>query len=88
MVDIGGGSTEAIIGEKDKPLLMESVQIGCARITKKYFESGTLEKKKFKKALVEAKLQFQPITSPIKKTRLGICGRHSRNNSYYSRTHA
>ncbi len=67
VIDIGGGSTEVIIGEQDKPLLMESVQIGCARVTKKYFNNGTLEKKKFKKALVDAKLQFQPITSPIKK---------------------
>ena len=67
VVDIGGGSTEIIIGEKGKPLLMESVQIGCARITKKYFENGSLEKKKFKKALVEAELQLQPITSSIKK---------------------
>ncbi len=67
VVDIGGGSTEIIIGENGKPLLMESVHIGCARITKQYFENGVLEKKKFKKAVVEAKLQLQPITSPIKK---------------------
>lgn len=67
VVDIGGGSTEVIIGENGKPLLMESVHIGCARITKKYFENGVLEKKKFKKALVEAELQLQPITSSIKK---------------------
>lgn len=67
VVDIGGGSTEVIIGEKDKPLLMESVEMGCVRISKKYFDDGSLEKKKFKNALVEAKLLLQPITSSIKK---------------------
>ncbi len=67
VVDIGGGSTEVIIGERGKPLLMESVQMGCVVLSMKYFPDGGLEKKKFKKALVEAKLQLQPIISTVKK---------------------
>jgi len=66
VVDIGGGSTEIIIGKQAKPLLMESVQMGCVVISEKYFSDGVLEKKKFKKALVAAKLQLQPIVSPVK----------------------
>ena len=65
-MDIGGGSTEIIIGKKGKPLLMESVQIGCVSLSEKYFDDGKLEKKKFKKALVEAKLQLQPIVATVK----------------------
>lgn len=67
VADIGGGSTEIIIGEQGKPKLMESVQMGCVVISEKYFASGELDKKKFKKALVEAKLQLQPIISKLKK---------------------
>jgi exopolyphosphatase/guanosine-5'-triphosphate,3'-diphosphate pyrophosphatase len=67
VVDIGGGSTEVIIGKRGNPLLMESVQMGCVVISEKYFASGELDKKKFKKALVEAKLQLQPIISKVKK---------------------
>ncbi len=67
VVDIGGGSTEIIIGKEAHPLLMESVQMGCVVISEKYFSNGELEKKKFKKALVEAKLQLQPIVSKVKK---------------------
>ena len=67
VTDIGGGSTELIIGEKGEPLLMESVQMGCVVLSEKYFADGKLEKKKFKKALVEAKLQLQPIVSGLKK---------------------
>ncbi len=67
VVDIGGGSTEVIIGKRGNPLLMESVQMGCVVISEKYFASGELDKKKFKKALVEAKLQVQPIISKVKK---------------------
>ncbi len=66
VVDIGGGSTEIIIGKEGVPLLMESVQMGCVVISEKYFSNGALEKKKFKKALVEAKLQLQPIISKVK----------------------
>ncbi len=67
VVDIGGGSTEVIIGEQGEPKLMESVQMGCVVISEKYFSEGVLDKKKFKKALVEAKLQLQPIVSAVKK---------------------
>jgi len=66
VVDIGGGSTEIIIGKQGEPLLMESVQMGCVVLSEKYFASGELDKKKFKKALVEAKLQLQPIVSTVK----------------------
>ncbi len=66
VVDIGGGSTEIIIGKKGIPLLMESVQMGCVVLSEKYFSNGELDKKKFKKALVEAKLQLQPIVSKVK----------------------
>lgn len=67
VVDIGGGSTELIIGEKGKPELMESIHMGCVSISQGYFSSGNLEKKKFKKALVAAKLHLQPIVSGIRK---------------------
>ena len=66
VIDIGGGSTEIIIGEKSKPILMESVRMGCVGMSKKFFEYGNLDKKRFKKALVEAKLQLQPIIASVK----------------------
>ncbi len=66
VIDIGGGSTEIIIGEESKPLLMESVRMGCVGMSTKFFEHGSLEKRKFKKALVEAKLQLQPIIASVK----------------------
>ena len=71
VVDIGGGSTELIIGENGKPILMESVQTGCVSLSKLCFAKGELDKKKFKKALVEAELQLQPISSSLKN--LGWC---------------
>lgn len=67
VIDIGGGSTEVIVGEQHEPILMESVQMGCVGMSQRFFEQGLLEKKRFKKALVEAKLQLQPIIASVKK---------------------
>ncbi len=36
-VDIGGGSTEFILGEKGKTVFAESVKIGAVRLSKKFF---------------------------------------------------
>ncbi len=36
VIDIGGGSTEFIIGEGHKPLLLESLSIGCVSYTKRF----------------------------------------------------
>src|SRR3546814_16495197 len=40
VVDIGGGSTELIIGRGDKPKLMESVSLGCVVHTQRFFGDG------------------------------------------------
>lgn len=36
-IDIGGGSTEFILGDKGNPVLAESVKIGAVRLSKKFF---------------------------------------------------
>lgn len=36
VIDIGGGSTEFIIGEGHKPLLLESLSMGCVSYTKRF----------------------------------------------------
>src|ERR1043165_1234201 len=43
--DIGGGSTEIIIGEGLQPLEMESLQMGCVRISEEFFAEGRLSQK-------------------------------------------
>ena len=46
VVDIGGGSTEFIIGEGFEPLLMESLSMGCVSFTKRYANpAGKLTRK-------------------------------------------
>ena len=44
VVDIGGGSTEIIVGEGDEPQLTESLYMGCVSYSLRYFPEGKVEK--------------------------------------------
>jgi len=61
VVDVGGGSTELIIGTGMEPELVESVSIGCVSYGLKFFAGGTLEKTAFKAAELAAANQLQRI---------------------------
>jgi exopolyphosphatase/guanosine-5'-triphosphate,3'-diphosphate pyrophosphatase len=50
VIDIGGGSTELVIGEGSQPLEMESIQFGCVSGTQWYFGSGRISRRKWNKA--------------------------------------
>ena len=68
VVDIGGGSTECIIGNKLKPKAMESLYMGCVSFTSRYFPDGRIEKKAFKQAQFAAREQVQTIAARFEKT--------------------
>jgi exopolyphosphatase/guanosine-5'-triphosphate,3'-diphosphate pyrophosphatase len=59
VIDIGGGSTELIIGEDHDPVEMESLQFGCVSVTNRFFADGIISEKALKKAqrAVAAELQ-------------------------------
>jgi exopolyphosphatase / guanosine-5'-triphosphate,3'-diphosphate pyrophosphatase len=67
VVDIGGGSTEFIIGNKLKPKAMESLYMGCVSYTTRYFPEGRIEKKAFKQAELAARAQVQTIATRFEK---------------------
>lgn len=51
VIDIGGGSTELVIGQGLEPVEMESVQYGCISVTRKFFPEGRLTLKRWRKAV-------------------------------------
>jgi exopolyphosphatase/guanosine-5'-triphosphate,3'-diphosphate pyrophosphatase len=63
VVDIGGGSTEFIIGKKVTPLVMESLYMGCVSYTLRFFPDGKIDKKRFRDAEVAAAREVQTIAS-------------------------
>lgn len=58
VVDIGGGSTEVILGEGFTPLLLHSFHMGCVSFSMRYFPSGKITRKAFEQAEVTAKLEL------------------------------
>jgi exopolyphosphatase/guanosine-5'-triphosphate,3'-diphosphate pyrophosphatase len=61
VLDIGGGSTELILGQGPKPLALESLHLGCVRLTERFFGSGRLTPEAFEAARVAARLELRPI---------------------------
>lgn len=59
VVDIGGSSTELIIGELSKPQLMESVSLGCVTHNQLHFGDGLISAEKFAKARLAARVQLE-----------------------------
>jgi exopolyphosphatase/guanosine-5'-triphosphate,3'-diphosphate pyrophosphatase len=50
IVDIGGGSTECIVGVDHEPKRRESFQMGCVAMTQEFFPDGRISKGAFRKA--------------------------------------
>ncbi len=68
VVDIGGGSTEFIIGNKLKPKATESLYMGCVSYTARFFGEGRVDKKSLKQAEFAAREQIQTIAARFEKT--------------------
>ena len=63
VVDIGGGSTEFIVGRAIEPIELESLYMGCVSFSLKYFPNGKVEKRAFKEAELAARRELQTITA-------------------------
>jgi len=63
VMDVGGGSTELIIGEGFDPVEMESMQFGCVSLTHRFFASGKLTTRRLKKAQRTVAAELQEIQS-------------------------
>jgi exopolyphosphatase/guanosine-5'-triphosphate,3'-diphosphate pyrophosphatase len=60
-MDIGGGSTELILGQAAVPKALESLHMGCVSMTERFFADGRLTRDAFEKARVAARLELRPI---------------------------
>lgn len=66
VVDIGGSSTELIVGENYKPILLRSLQMGCVTFSKQYFGKGELTRKAFNAAELAARVELEPVVPYFK----------------------
>lgn len=66
VVDVGGGSTEFIIGRGFDPLERESLQVGCVATTRRFFENGKLSEKRWRHGLTEISVELQQFAAPFR----------------------
>lgn len=61
VIDIGGGSTEFVIGSGYDPQIMESVTMGCVSFSNRYFAFGDLNEANFGNAIYAARSKIQAM---------------------------
>ncbi|OOZ40737.1 exopolyphosphatase [Solemya elarraichensis gill symbiont] len=67
VVDIGGGSTELIVGEGAASEIRESLHIGCVSASREYFEDGKISEARMAKAEMAARLTIHPYAHEFRK---------------------
>jgi len=66
ILDLGGGSVEFIVGDGDKPALLESRKLGAARMTARYIKSDPIEAKELSAMLAHYNEELTPLIEEIK----------------------
>ncbi len=94
VIDIGGGSTELVIGEHHQHRALSSRNMGCVSFSQQFFKDGKITQKRFNRAIVRAEQELESIsntfsqlgwqhvlaTSGTAKTLCAICHEGDLNN--------
>lgn len=68
VLDIGGGSTELILGQADTPRALDSLHMGCVGMTEEYFPNGEISRANFDSARLAARLKLRPVKAYFRNT--------------------
>lgn len=68
VIDIGGGSTEVIIGKGFEPTLMSSLYMGCVSYSRQFFGDGVVDARQMKLAELAARREIEVIAKQYRKT--------------------
>ncbi|TKI06679.1 exopolyphosphatase [Martelella alba] len=61
VIDIGGGSTELVIGENFEPVLVESRRMGCVSFANQFFPGGVISPVHFRRARLAAAQKLETL---------------------------
>ncbi|OOC10617.1 Ppx/GppA phosphatase family protein [Thioalkalivibrio halophilus] len=67
VIDIGGGSTEFIIGARFETERAESLEMGCVSFTRRFFPRGRLTRRAFEAAELQAGRELQPLVGAYRR---------------------
>ncbi len=73
IVDIGGGSTEFIIGANFTEQSLRSTPMGCVNLSRTYLADGKLSGKRFNRMVAAAEQEIQPFRKAYLKTGWDLC---------------
>ena len=68
VLDIGGGSTELILGQGPVPKALESLKMGCVVNTESHFVNGLISRQAFAQARIVARLKLRPVKAFLRKS--------------------
>lgn len=66
LIDIGGGSTELMVGDQQEPALVESLSFGCVSVTQRAFPEGEITARRWQRHLDRLIADLQALPTPIK----------------------
>jgi exopolyphosphatase/guanosine-5'-triphosphate,3'-diphosphate pyrophosphatase len=61
VVDIGGGSTEVIVGRRFQPLVTESLYMGCVGMSRSFFAEGVIDATRMRRAVLAARQELEHV---------------------------
>jgi len=61
VIDIGGASTEIIVGNDMQPIFLKSIDMGCVTFMERYFDGGVISDDNFEQAKEAAKALLSPV---------------------------
>ncbi len=78
VVDIGGGSTELIIGRGFQPRMLDSLYMGCVSFSRQFFLDGKITRKRIKRAELAALSELETVETRYRRrgweTAIGASG--------------
>ncbi len=81
MVDIGGGSTEFLIGKQRKIFYDNSLKIGAVRLTERFLNSKKIDSKSIKQCRQYILGLMNPVLRTVKKREYDVVVGHFRHDS-------
>ncbi len=73
VIDIGGGSTECVLGEHFEPLAIDSLDLGCVNLTTKFFGDGEIRAEALRAAELETRLELAPTEARFRAPAFDTC---------------
>jgi exopolyphosphatase/guanosine-5'-triphosphate,3'-diphosphate pyrophosphatase len=73
VVDIGGGSTEVILGQGFDVLEAHSLFMGCVDWSRRHFPDGALSKQRMRQAEIAARLELRSLHARLRESGIAAC---------------